>query len=80
MRHVGSITQRTLLLGCIVLLRALHWEGCRTHLHEAVRVRVVVHGRAVVRAPAQDHQVELAVAFIHKVAGVPAAEQWRPSA
>ena len=43
------------------------------YLHEAVRVGVVVHRGSVVRAPAQDHQVELAVAFVHKVACVPAA-------
>ena len=39
-------------------------------LDEAVCVRVVVNGGLVARGPAQEHQVELPVAFVNQVTGV----------
>jgi len=41
------------------------------HFHYAIRLRVVVYGRTVTLTPAQHHQVELAVARVHQVPGVP---------
>lgn len=41
------------------------------HFHDAVRLRVVVYGRPVGLAPTQHHQVELAVARVYQVPGVP---------
>lgn len=41
------------------------------YFHHAVRLRVVVYGRTVALTPAQHHQVELAVASVHQVPGVP---------
>lgn len=34
------------------------------HLHETVRIRMVVDSRAMSLAPAEDHQVELAIASV----------------
>lgn len=52
---------------------------CKSHFgqlsgenfHHAIRLRVIVYGRTVALAPAQHHKVELAVARIHQVPGIP---------
>lgn len=41
------------------------------YFHHAIRIRVIVYGRTVALAPAQHHQVELAVARVHQVPRVP---------
>lgn len=46
-------------------------QVAREYFHDAVRLRMVVYGRPVALAPAQHHQVELAVARVHQVPGVP---------
>lgn len=41
------------------------------HLHEAVGIGVVVDTTAVALSPTQDHEVELPIALIYQISGVP---------
>ena len=41
------------------------------HFHEAMRIGVIVNGRAVALAPAEQHQVELSVTFVHQISRIP---------
>ena len=50
-------------------------KGKPCYLEEAVGAGVAVDAAALGLVPAQHHQVELAVAFIHQVTGVPVITQ-----
>lgn len=57
---------RTLLRPCV----ADFAQSALQHFHEAMRVGVIVDGRSVAGAPAQDHQVEFPIAGIDQIASV----------
>lgn len=73
-QHAAPDLLKRLALGTVLWPREADLiERACEHAHDAMRARVVVDGRAVTFAPADHHQVELAVAFVHQVARVPAA-------
>jgi hypothetical protein len=40
-------------------------ERAVQHFHEAMSVGVIVNGRTVTLAPAEQHQIEFAITFVH---------------
>lgn len=72
LRILADVGRGVLVDGGVLGPRVTHLrQFALEHLHEAVRVGVVVDRGGVPFIPAQEHQVELAVAGIDQVASVP---------